>query len=486
MRLLGEVAQELDQQIFAVGGFVRDLLYGTVDEPVGVQRSTADLDIVVESSEAAKGTDTEELQRHPPANAIAFAEEIVQRFGGRMVPHKRFGTAKWLLQDPENPVDVDALLGHTSSRPMTTPSNAKAGEEAVVRPDNRRPLRMERLPRHLDFVSARTEFYSAPTELPTVAHGDIELDLRRRDFTINTLALALTPARWGELLDYFGGVRDLQQGIVRVLHSRSFVDDPTRMVRAVRYEQRFGFHIETQTEALLLDARSLLHRLSPARLRHELERIFCEREPEGALSRLKELGLMEMIHPALDVTMQVRHNFSRLRKALSRADQLGHIAAVGDLLRATPIERLYWVLWIAPLAPEVDEELITRLALRGETQRLMQGMRRLQRHMDELVDPDLSVSSIVAILDRVDPVAIALVHATSPRRALVQTLERYLTEWRQIVSLLNGHDLEKLGVPRGPLFSTLLAGLRMARLDGEIDSREDEVRYVEQRLGKKD
>src|SRR5690606_10586002 len=120
----------------------------------------------------------------------------------------------------------------------------------------------------------------------TVEDSSIKLDLHRRDFTINTLALCLNPDRWGELLDFYGGLDDLEQGVIRVLHSLSFVDDPTRILRAVRYEQRFGFQIEPRTLELMLDAVELLDRVTPARIRHELERILQEEQPEKALSRL--------------------------------------------------------------------------------------------------------------------------------------------------------------------------------------------------------
>ena len=488
LRLLGEVAEELGHKIYVVGGFVRDLfaertlLHDSMHERV----SNFDLDIVIESAGAnGDAPAANDLGLVPPDNAINFAEEIVGRFGGRFVPHKRFGTAKWFLNDPDNPVDIDALCGTglfgatTASRSMVDASSAKVEEAATASDDN------QRLPPHLDFVSARTEFYNAPTELPTVAIGNIELDLKRRDFTVNTMALALTPTHWGELLDYFGGMSDLQQGTVRVLHSRSFVDDPTRMVRAVRYEQRFGFQIDAQTEALLIAARSLLQRLSPARLWAELDRIFHERLPEGALSRLQELGLLEMIHPALEVTMQVRNDFVRLREALAGGAQKARVAVIDGLLRATPIERLYWGLLIYPLAAEVDEALTERLTLRGETQQLMRGIRTLQGAVDQLANQELSISRMVAILDRVDPVALALVYVTSARRPLVHTIERYLVEWRHVAPLLNGHDLEELGVARGPFFREILETLRMNRLDGAIDSKEDEMRYVEQWLANK-
>gem|GEM_PF-2524828 len=173
---------------------------------------TLDLDLVVEG------------------DAIALARQLAEQLGGQVRSHGRFGTAKLIL--PED-------------RPSGQPAS-------------------------LDFVTARTEFYAHPTALPQVERSSIKQDLYRRDFTINTMAICLDRARYGELLDYYGGERDLLEKLVRVLHSLSFVEDPTRMLRAVRFEQRLGFRIEARTEELLRGALDLLDRVSGDRLRHEL------------------------------------------------------------------------------------------------------------------------------------------------------------------------------------------------------------------------
>ena len=254
LRLIGEEVDKLDYTVYVVGGFVRDLL---IDQP-RPQYQEPDVDIVLEG------------------DAIQFAEHMRRKFGGRVVPHHRFNTAKWILDDADYPVDTAALMERLDT-----------GDDAFA------------LPTHLDFVSARTEFYTAPTVLPTVESSSIKLDLHRRDFTINTLAICLNPDRWGELLDFYGGLDDLNRGLIRVLHSLSFVDDPTRILRAVRYEQRFGFEIEPRSMELLEDALPLLDRVSGARIRHELERILQEDEPERSLSRLTDLHALQRLHPEL-------------------------------------------------------------------------------------------------------------------------------------------------------------------------------------------
>lgn len=427
LRLIGEEVSILNYNVYIVGGFVRDLLLNGRQ----LDMASLDMDIVIEG------------------NAIQFAERMQSLYGGRIVPHRRFNTAKWLLNDSDHPVDAQKLL-------------ADLNTDGAIHD----------LPSHLDFVTARTEFYTAPTVLPTVEDSSIKLDLHRRDFTINTLALCLVPGRWGELLDFWGGVNDLNHGIIRVLHSLSFVDDPTRILRAVRYEQRFDFTIEPRTLELLLDAVELLDRVTPARIRHELERILQEEMPEKALARLQELGVLTRLNPALHFDDTTAHTFAALRAARSQA-------AEDHLLRTQPLDRLYWGVLVAHLPATVHEQLTERLGLRSETKQLMHGLAQLQSHLTELNQPGVAPSRIVAILDPVDRVALALAPVIyAGHTQLLNYIEHYLSTWQHIQPELGGHDLAKLGVPRGPVYSELLRTLRAAKLDGVLLTRDDEIAYV--------
>jgi tRNA nucleotidyltransferase (CCA-adding enzyme) len=430
LRFIGQEVDRLEFAVYVVGGFVRDLLLDEATEEikthgVAARRQSFDLDIVIEG------------------DAIAFAHGLQARYGGRVVAHRRFGTAKWLLADPDHPIRLAETIG----------------------------LSANTLPPHLDFVTARTEFYTAPTVLPTVELSNIKLDLHRRDFTINTLAFSLNPERWGELLDFYGGLRDLRQGIVRVLHSLSFVDDPTRILRAVRYEQRFGFQIEARTLELLQDATELLDRITPARLRHELERILLEAAPEKALRRLEALGVLAHIHPALTVDDWVMAQFGRLRRALAEP-------GVDQRLAETSHERLYWGLLTLRLPAAAHEALQERLGLRTETQRLMAGLHQLQTQAAQLADPALRPSQVVARLDEIDEVAQALFLLTEPAPAVAERLRRYTTEWQPCHAHLTGSDLQALGIPPGPVYRQILTGLRAARLDGLLHTPEDERAWV--------
>ncbi len=427
LALIGREVDAMNYDVYVVGGFVRDLMLDVVSQ----RALNLDVDIVIEG------------------DAIAFARRMQAKYGGRIVEHKRFGTAKWLLSRHEPPVRTDVLL---------------AGLENAD-PDD--------LPPHLDFVTARTEFYTAPTALPTVQQSSIKLDLHRRDFTINTLALCLNPDRWGDLLDAWGGLADLRAGVVRVLHSLSFVDDPTRILRAVRYEQRFDFAIEPRTLELLDDALELLDRVTPARIRHELERILQEEAPEKAMLRLDDLAILRQIHPSLTMTPAMARQFADLRARVAAA-------SADPLLTAEPVERLYLAIVSYSLSGEESKALQARLGLRQETQRVLNGASILHRYLPRLADPAARPSQIVQILDEVEPVCLALFPVLCNNAVALAHVHRYRSEWQGIQPELNGNDLRRMGIPRGVIYRNILASLRMGRIDGTLNSRAEEIALVEQ------
>ena len=209
-------------------------------------------------------------------DAIELGKILVKNYGGRITKHNRFGTAKWNISEIKTDL-IETFSNHDK-----------------YDPDN--------LPDSLDLISARMEFYKYPSALPSVEQGSIKLDLHRRDFTINTMAIRLDGRHYGNLYDYWGGLNDLKNGIIRVLHSLSFIDDPTRMLRAVRFEQRFKFRIESRTLELMDEAYQLLSQISGERLRHEFNLILDEENPSEMFKRFDELGLLTAIHPELKWT----------------------------------------------------------------------------------------------------------------------------------------------------------------------------------------
>ncbi len=467
LQRIGSAVDEMDFAVYIVGGFVRDLLLccGWLENSNATPGTHTPGTHTPGTNAAVPGVDTSDLQVDAldmdiviEGDAVAFAEAMQARYGGRIVVHHRFGTAKWFLRDADQPLLAAALLAAPGA------AGAETELPSTV---------VGMLPEHLDFVTARTEFYTAPTVLPTVEWGSIKLDLHRRDFTINTLALSLNPDRWGELLDFYGGLADLRDGVVRVLHSLSFVDDPTRILRAVRYEQRFDFQIGERTLELLRDAVALLERVSPARIRHELDRILQEQSPEKTIQRLATLGVLQQLHPALTIDGWTAQQFLALRALLQQPTP-------PLLLSTEAIERLYWGLLVLHLPATIHQTLTDRLGLRNETQRLMAGLAVINDHRTMLADPALRPSKAVQILDRSTDVALALYRALNLAPALTPILTRYVEEWQQVRPTLDGRDLQALGIPRGPLYGKILKAIRAALLDGEIATHEDEITLAQQ------
>lgn len=404
IRRVADQAIEQRMAAYIVGGFVRDLL---------LERPSLDFDIVVEG------------------DAIALAKALGKTYGGRITSHTRFGTAKWFLRD--------STLWTQGDPPP--------------------------LPEFLDLITARSEFYEHPTALPTVERGSIKLDLHRRDFTINTLALRLDGHHYGELHDHWGGLADLERGLVRVLHSLSFVDDPTRMLRAVRYEQRYGFIIESRTRHLMVEARSLLEKLSAERVRHELDLILDEEKAPAMLARLAELDLLTAIHPALPTS-----GFERLEL----------INASPPTLDLPPSKRtLAWLLWLAPVSPAQIRVLSRRLRLSASLTKLLLAAAALRADLPSLAGA--APSAWAARLEDLPALAIYAVSISTAGEAQ-PALQTYLTAWRHIKPHTTGHDLKRLGLPPGPQYQHILRRLRDAWLDGEITSKEEETALLQQLL----
>lgn len=442
LQLIGKEVAKRGQAVYVVGGFVRDLLlmpeHDSSQSTVSQHEMSAefDLDIVIEG------------------DAIDFAQQMQQTFGGRVVTHRQFGTAKWILNDVDSPIDHPRLLAAL----------------AQVEDGNL-------LPPNLDFVSARTEFYTAPTALPTVESSSIKLDLHRRDFTINTLALCLSPNRWGVLLDFYGGVSDLKKGIVRILHSLSFIDDPTRILRAVRYEQRFGFRIEARTLELLGDALELLDRVTAARIRHEFQRIFQETLPERTLVRLEQLGVLKQLDLDLASDGWLSTCFERLRAVL--ASELVAPDWIVHHLTAEPRFRLYWALITIHLSLDTLAVLEQRMQWDKATQRMALDLNRIEDAVTQLRLPTTSPSQITEILQKSDLQTVALFYVAHSDEPLVCTqIEHFYDTWRHVRPAISGEELAGMGIQQGPIFGQILKQLRSLRLDGQIQTRSEETDWI--------
>jgi len=416
---VSEMAAGHNTPVYFVGGLVRDIL---------LDKSPTDMDMVVEG------------------DAIELVRRLRDSYGGDIHTHTRFGTGKWFVPPP---------VWRTMAR--------RAAEEDQV---EQAELSDEDFPPSVDFVTARTEFYSEPSALPEVRQGSIKLDLHRRDFTINTLAVRLDGAHLGELLDFYNGRRDLEEGIIRVLHSLSFIDDPTRILRAVRLEQRLGFTIETRTAELMVSALLMLDRVTGDRIRHEIELAFREADPVPAMARLAELDVMSHIHPRLTWPVETAAAFKRVSGLLE--DPVWQAVIAGES-RAF----LYFALWMVSHSQEVQEEVMDRLRVRKSTREDVRACNRVLAILDEL-PLTARPSQVEAALRPFRPRVLLVARAVVGDSVKGEYAERYYREWRLVKTAVTGNDLREMGLKPGPQYTILLDRLLAARLDGEVSSEEEE------------
>jgi tRNA nucleotidyltransferase (CCA-adding enzyme) len=326
----------------------------------------------------------------------------------------------------------------------------------------------------VDLISSRQEFYEHPSALPTVERGSIKLDLHRRDFTINTLAIRLDGNHLGELHDYYGGVADLERKFVRVLHSLSFVDDPTRVLRAVRYEQRYRFSIEPRTLQLIEGARPLIAHLSSERLRHEIDLILEEPQAAEMLARLDELGLLKSIMENLPWNLKF---YESLKSGISQV-----IPIEWDIRQPTagiPLRCwLGYLIWLSSLSTNVIDKIQSRIKFPIAVYKSLLASSRLLRDMPGLIGS--KPSAWVSRLDEVPLIVIYAVYLLTGESAL----QEFATNWRHIQPTINGYTLRKKGLTPGPAYQKILHSLRSALVDGEISTKEEELIYLDKLLKK--
>lgn len=319
----------------------------------------------------------------------------------------------------------------------------------------------------VDLATARNESYHSPGALPSVRPGSIEQDLLRRDFTINAMAIRLGTERHGELVDPYGGRGDLQHGLLRVLHEASFKDDATRILRGVRYEQRLGFAFEKSSLELL--ARELLYvrSISGDRLRHEIEHMLAEGEPEQMLRRLDTLGVLAAIDESLSFGPG---QFEALRHA--RANRLS----------AARSQSLSWCVFGWGLDKEGLASVATRLNLPGRLLGPMQDSCALRVFEADLDRPGLRPSDVVGLLCDKSIVSLSAAELLHGRPLARSRVSLYLTRLRHVRPAMDGQMLRQLGFVEGPAIGSALARLRVARLNGELGSMEQEVEMAQRIL----
>jgi tRNA nucleotidyltransferase (CCA-adding enzyme) len=311
----------------------------------------------------------------------------------------------------------------------------------------------------IDLVTSRAESYRRPGALPTVRPSLLGDDLRRRDFSINALAVSLNGPNRGEVADPAGGLDDLKAGLIRVLHDRSFQDDPTRILRAARYEQRFGFSIEPETLGMIKRDLDALSTVSGSRLRRELERTLREVRPDLALLKMDGLGILRAIQPGL--------SFGPVQAVAMEC--LGFTAE--DSLAARWVV-LCWNVEAAEIAA-----ICSRLALTRD-QRVAVGALPALRNAAKKLARDCKPSEVVGTLSDLPLAAVVALACISGVDAVRRQALDYIERMRHVRALLRGDDLIALGVPNGPRMGQATARLREARLDGQVKTRDDEAALV--------
>ena len=348
-------------------------------------------------------------------DAVKLAQQVTETGQARLLAHKRFGTAKLKYDD------------------FT-----------------------------LDLATARKETYARPGALPAVTPGTLIDDLIRRDFSINAMAMSLTTDNYGQLIDPYQGKNDLEHRLIRVLHSRSFSDDATRILRGVRYEQRFGFEFEAQTADLLERDIPMLDTISGDRIRHELELILKEQRPERAIERLGELGVLARINSSLKGDGWIANKFDRARR----------------LKKPAQLPSLFFCLLVYSLNETDIEQLLVRLNIPAKLSRAMRDTVRLKTRLPLLDEPSLKPSEIHYLLTEYETLAIQTDAIATESPTVRRSLQLFLTKLRYVRTALDGEDLKKLGVSPGPEMGRVLRMLHKAKLDGEVCTRADEKKLA--------
>jgi tRNA nucleotidyltransferase (CCA-adding enzyme) len=404
---------------------MRAYIVGGIARDLLMRRKNLDIDIVVEGGDG-----------------IEFAREFAHRRGLRVRTHQRFKTA------------------------------------VLIFPDGFK----------VDVATARLEYYERPGALPTVEQSSLKLDLYRRDFIINTLAVGLNPGHFGELTDFYGAQKDIKDRTIRVIHNLSFVEDPTRALRAVRFSVKFGFKIGAHTLKLIKNAlkQDLFDHISGARILDELRHIFEEELAAKAVAMLDELGLLSLIDGKI--------TWDDSREALfARA----HEAVIWQRLLYTEEDAEEWLVLLLALTDELTEAELAALAERLT----IAGKRRL--HVISSRGPGLdavgrgagldavgringglaaSNSALYELLSPIPLEVILYLMARAPGETVKMALSGYVTKLKHTETALMGRDLIAMGVPEGPLVGEILAALFKKRLDAEIATREEEEALVREFL----
>ena len=321
---------------------------------------------------------------------------------------------------------------------------------------------------HIDVATARTEYYKKPAALPDIEEGSIKQDLCRRDFTINSMAISLNKENMGELIDYFGGLRDIRKKKIRVMHKLSFVEDPTRIFRAVRFEQRFGFKIDSQTEYLIKHAieNDIITKLTGVRIRDELIAIVEEEKPWKSLKRLCDYEALKKIK----IDIKTDSGFQKKLKEI--IEQYNIIKGFyGDEIKQWRI--IFAFILQGKNKSEIQSWCSEMKVRKKDTLLIMYFAEKQQDLMEKLKMKFLSNSEIYDILKYVPPELLAFYAAFGG--IIKKRIYKYISDLKDQKLSIDGNDLVKMGCRPSRNIGFLLDELLKMKLDGKIKNRGDEV-----------
>lgn len=416
-RLMAErVSGPILDHLIAMGRLADEMAYhahlvGGFVRDLLLRNDNFDIDIVIEG------------------DGIPFAEELAKRFGARVRVHKEFGTAKVLFPDGFK----------------------------------------------VDVATARLEYYKAPAALPIVEHSSLKLDLYRRDFTINTLAISLNRNTFGELIDFFGAQRDIKEKSIRVLHSLSFVEDPTRVFRAVRFEQRFGFQIGKFTVNLIKNAVKMdfLSKIKGVRIWRELSLSLLEADPGAIMKRLQELDLLRFIFPTLVFDVEKE----RLFKEMDTVLKWYNLSFKGRYNRV-----FYYLLGLSDrmtlsevgdFAKRLGTPESVRRKLPQEAARVREVMGRLSIGI-RFMRKSEAFRQLELLTQEGRLFVMARTHSDDVKKAV----SGYITYAESLRPIATGEDLKNMGIKEGPVFREILDALKEAKIDRNLATREEELAFV--------
>lgn len=418
------LSQRIINILKSIGNVANEIGYGAYVvggfvRDLFLYRVNEDIDIVIEG------------------DGIAFAKKYAKITGARIHSHEKFGTA------------------------------------VIIFPDGFK----------IDVASARMEYYKFPAALPTIEMSSIKLDLFRRDFTVNTLAIQLNPKNFGILIDFFSAQRDLKEKVIRVLHNLSFVEDPTRVFRAIRFEQRFDFSIGKLTGGLIENAVKMdfFRRLSGRRVFSELRQIFQEENPTPAIVRLHDYNLLKFIHPSIKLDKELVSIFNSVKKVLSWHDLL--------FLEESNMK---WAVYFLGLIRHCDEKTSEEICMKFEL---------APRYREIFCKGRLDANNCLFWLERNMPLKNSILYkrlagfktelilymmAATKYEKVKRAISYYFTQLQHIRPAVTGKDLKTMGLQAGPVYREVLQAVLDAKLNGQLNTPDDEFVFVKNYIDKQD